>query len=724
MHAMPTQDFFQFLGRVRSDCGSRLIKVMMVFGSVAALLIGCSGGGGSGPAPASPIPPPVVFDLIYPGETSLTDASQITVVGVTQANQVSSVTIRSGATDVVATLGNDGNWRASAVPLQAGANSLVAEMTAQDGVVNEQIIAVVQSSPILSHPSGVTFDPIGNRVLIVDAKQLLAFDVASGQLEINSSAEVGAGPGFGFARHASMAGDGTVLVLDQDNVLRVDPATGDRSAHVVIPAASFGASSIARDPLLNRLFTVGFVNTLHVADLASTPPILAIPVGTHPPGGLGPGSPNDSTYVPGTDTVYATYIQTLDVVAINGTTGGVETQSVGQGGLLTPTVGIDYDDVQDRVLVLGLSGTVYSIDPNTGNSSVLLAASSAMTPLKPTNGLTHGDGKLWTVSPTLSELISIDLSSGNQTVEADTRVGGGSPPGLMLAGRYDSAGERFVAVSDLRIVAIDPKTGTRELLANLIEPGIFFQPPNFLLVSGMALSQDGMRAWVSDPVTGTLGVVNLTTGELQEISGPGIGSGPLPGQIAGLAVNPAETLAYVGDRFAGRIFRYNLVTGQRVMLPEFAAALGPIEIRSLVLDAVGNRLILNIGPFLPTSTVAPAIYALDLANSDFTLIAGLANVQTPFVGIPSPLFPTTQMSLSEDGSSLFLPVGGNPDVPYARIDLALGTIMPLGDASSGPPFLVPNAIEVAPDGRLFALDATSALFVMDPQTGERVIVSK
>ena len=183
-------------------------------------------------------------------------------------------------------------------------------------------------------------------------------------------------------------------------------------------------------------------------------------------------------------------------------------------------------------------------------------------------------------------------------------------------------------------------------------------------------------------------------------------------------------LAYVGDRFAGRVFRYDLVTGQRDMLPEFAAALDPIEIRSLVLDADTNRLLLNIGPFLPTSAVAPAIYALDLASFDFTLIADLTNVQTPFAGILSPLFPTTQMSLSEDGSSLFLPVGGNPDIPYAKIDLALGTITPLGDANSGPPFLVPNAIEVAPDGRLFALDATSALHVIDPQTGERAIISK
>jgi hypothetical protein len=294
----------------------------------------------------------------------------------------------------------------------------------------------------------------------------------------------------------------------------------------------------------------------------------------------------------------------------------------------------------------------------------------------------------------------------------------------MLAGRYDPIADRFVAVSDLRLIAIDLKTGSRELLANLFEPAISFAPPTFLLVSGIALSQDGTRAWLTDPFTGTLAEVNLASGEIQEISGPNTGSGALPGQIAGIAVSPDESLAYVGDRFAGRIFRYNLVTGQRDVLPEFATSLDPIEIRTLILSADANRLILNIAPFSPASTVAPAIYALDLVSFELTLIADLTEVQSSFSGIPSPLFPTTQMSLSEDGSSLYSPVSGNPDIPYVRIDLSSGEIVPLGDASSGPPLLVPNAIEVAPDGRLFALDATSALFLINAQTGERVIVSK
>lgn len=723
-------NFDRISGGINGSCRGWFATSAITFTLLIAMLSGCGGGGGNG-QPVAPSPPAATFDLVFPGEASLTDADQITVVGITNTSQLSSLTIKNGSNDIVAIQGIDGRWRADAVPLQPGANTLVAELTTTDGTVSELNIAVVESSPVLSSPSSVVFDPVNQRVFVVDAKQLLAYNLANRELEVISSAKFGAGPDFRFARHVVLAGDGAALIMDLGTVLRVDPVTGDRSEHVVLPAGSFPASSLAIDSQFNRLFTVGFVNTLHVADLSSAPPILATPVGTPPTFGLGPGNPIDSAYVDGTDTVYTLYLPTLEVVAINGTTGEAVPQLVGQGGFLSTTVGIDYDDVEDRVLVLGLSGAVFSIDPNTDSSSVLFPGPSAppsVTPLKSLNGLSHGNGDLWTVSPTTSELISIDLSSGNQTVETDSRVGGGALPGFMLAGRYDSNGDRFIAVSDLRIVAIDTKTGSRELLANLFEPVVALQPPafppSFFLVSGMALSQDGTHAWVTDPATGTLAEVNLDNGEIQEVSGPNIGSGVLPGQINGIAVNPEETLAYVADRFAGRIFSYDLATGQRKVLPEFATGLGPSEIRSSVLDADANRLILNIAPFLPSSTLAPAIYAFDLTTFELTLIADLAQVQSSFNGIRSPLFPTTQMSLSEDGSSLFSPVSGNPDIPYIRIDLSNGEILPLGGASSGPPFFVPNAIEIAPDGRIFALDATSALFVIDATTGERVIVSK
>ncbi|MDH3440452.1 MAG: hypothetical protein OEM63_06855, partial [Gammaproteobacteria bacterium] len=488
-----------------------------LIGTLFLLFAGCSGGGGSGPA--VPLPAPVQFELLFPGNSSLTNAGSTDVVGVADANRVTAVTVKTGNSEIVAVMDTAGRWRADAVPLQPGANNLAVELTLADGSVSEREIGVVRSSPVLSLPTGVRFDGVNNRVLIADAKKLLAFDISTQATNVISSRLVGNGPGFSFAQHLELAGDGAILVPDAGHIKRVDPITGDRSEYIVFSAGAFTGSTIARDEQLDRLFAVGFSNSLHVADLTEAPPILAASVGTPPPFGIGPASlPSDSTYVSGTDTVYAVNRTTLNVIAIDGSTGDVANQAVEQGGLPTPTVGIDYDEVGDQVLVLGLSGGISAIDPNSGVSSVQVPAPVSATPFKAIQGLTRGDGSLWTVSSTSGELIRINSTSGAQTVEFDSSVGGGAAPGLMLAARFDESGDRIVAVADLRIVAINPATGVREELAMLFDPFIGAGPPpgfpGLLFVSGITLSQDGARAWVVGALSGELAEVNLVSGEV------------------------------------------------------------------------------------------------------------------------------------------------------------------------------------------------------------------
>ena len=289
-------------------------------------------------------------------------------------------------------------------------------------------------------------------------------------------------------------------------------------------------------------------------------------------------------------------------------------------------------------------------------------------------------------------------------------------------------GGRIIAVADQRLIAIEPATGDRDELAVLFDPQAGFgQPaagPGLLFVSGLTLSQDGARAWVVGALSGELAEVDMRSGEVREISGPSVGSGPLPAQVAGLAVNRDETLAYVADRFNRQVFQYNIATGQRDALPDFSANMDLMEIRTLVLDDTDGRLLLNIKPLTPASSVVPGIYALDLASFQLSLIADLSAVEIPFGGISAPLFPVMQMSLSSDSRTLFAPISGNPATPFVRIDLLNGLALPVGNAVSGPEFLAPNAIEVARNGRVFGLDGTSALFVIDPLTGEHAIVSK
>ncbi|MDH3751261.1 MAG: hypothetical protein OEU90_11735 [Gammaproteobacteria bacterium] len=691
---------------------------------VCAMLSSCGGGGSNGGSGGQPPPPAITFDLVYPGEVSLTDANQVSVVGLANASRLTSVIVKNGSNETAAQLDSSGRWRATAVPLVTGSNRLVVELTENDGLVTEIAIAEIQSSPILSNPIGALFDSTNNRVLVLDPKQLLSFDLSTNELEILSAPAIGAGADFGFTRHFALDGTGAIIISSFRGIQRVDPSTGDRSEHIVLPNGSGPISTIAHDQLLNRMFAVGFFGDLYVADLSAAPPILATTIKTLPPFGFGVGGPTDSVFVASTDSIYTVSMSSLDVIKIDVSTGDSEPIFLDFGNFVTPTVGIDYDNVASRLLVLGASGAVFSLDPIAQTSGIFHPPSTTTTVPVSRSGLSIGNDKLWSVSQLPGELRSIELTTGLQSIEASSPVGEGAPPGPMLTGRYDSATDRFIAIADLRVIAIDPKTGSRQHLANLQDPAQFPAPPSFILASGIALSQDGARAWVSDMFNQTVVEVDLASGEVREASGPNVGIGPLPDQISGIAVNAQNSSAYLTDRFAQHIFRVDLGTGQRDLLVDLSSTIAEGQLRSLVLDSGSNRLLLNVAPLRPSSNITPAIYALDLVSLELTLLVDLSTVELPLGESTTPGFLTPHMSLSSDGDTLYTPVSGNADVPYARIDLLRGEAVALGTASTGVPFFAPNAIEVTPDNRLFALDGTGAMLIVDPETGERSIVSK
>ncbi len=700
---------------------SRLVAAAMILG---VLLAGC-GGGGSNQAttPPVPVPIPVTFELIYPAGNSLTDSDQISIVGLASANGLTSVTIKSGNNETPANQDSAGHWRANGVPLSAGDNQLAVRLTESNGQVTELPVATVQSSPVLSNPTAVLFDALNQRVLVLDPKQLLSFDIASSDLQILSANGVGSGPGFGFARHFALDTDGAILVANQDGIQRVDPTTGDRSEHVALPVAAGPISTVAVDPQLGRLFAVGFFRDLYGADLSLDPPIVATTIKPLPPFGIFLSGPTDGTFDTTTDSVYTVSLPTIDVKQIDVSSGDSSSILLDFRGNVTPTVGIDYDDVNSRLLVLGNSGAVFSLDPTTQISSPLFSPQVTPDPPISVRGLSVGDTRLWTVTPIPGELRSIDTTTGVQTVVASSRVGNDIATGTMLAARYDAVSQRIVAIADSRVIAIDPESGSRQLLANLIDFSLPLSLPGLVLASGLSLSQDGSRAFLSDMFNQKIIEVDLISGEVTTVSGPAVGGGPLPEQISGLATNIENSVAYVADRFAQRIIQVDLASGQRTELASFSTELALSEIRSLVLDTTANRLLLNITSASPTSSIQPAIYALDLVSLELTLVATLSTIELPLGESTAPTALVVQMSLSLDGTSLYIPIGGNADIPYARVDLGAGTAEPLGTAASGVPFLAPNAIVVTPNDRVFALDTTGALLVVDPGTGDRSIVS-
>ena len=707
-----------------SNSGIKLGRTAAVSLILGILLSGCGGGGSSSQATTPPIPAPITFQLIFPGETSLTDSNQISVVGLADATRLTSVAIKNGNVEIAASQDSAGRWRANGIPLSLGDNQLAVKLTENNGQVTELPISTVHSSPVLSNPTAVLFDALNERVLILDAKQLLSFDLTNNELEILSATDVGIGPNFGFARHFTLDTDGAILVANLRDIQRVDPTTGDRSEYIILPVDAGPISTIAVDQQLGRLFAVGFFGDLYVADLSLAPPISATTIKPLPSSGLFGSGPTDGAFESTTDAIYTVSIPTIDITKIDASSGDSNSILLDFATLVTPTVGVDYDNVDSRLLVLGISGAVFSLDPTTQSSSLLLSPPS--TPNRPDSlrGLSIGSDKLWTVTPNPGELRSIHRTTGTHTIEASSSVGDGAPPGPMLALRYDAVLDRVVAIADSRVLAIDPETGSRELLVDLIDPT---QPPmqsNLVLANGLALSQDGTRAWLSDMFNQKIIEVDLINGEATTVSGPTVGAGPLPDLISGIAIDAGNNLAYVADRFAQRILRVDLVSGQRSELTSLPAELAQSEIRSLVLDTAANRLLLNIAPISLASSIEPSIYALGLVSLESTLVATLSAIELPRRETTAPGSSIIQMSLSADGGILYTPVSGNADIPFAHVDLGVGVAEPLGTAASGVPFLAPNAIEVTANDRIFALDSSGALLIVDPETGKRSIISK
>lgn len=697
-------------------------------GALLALLLvlaACGGGGGgSAPTNVSPPPPPpppsASFDLRFPAESALTDASAISIVGEPVGVQASTVVIKNGNAEVDAILGANGLWRASDVPLEPGANSLVAEVLATDGSVVDIAVATIESVPVLSSPVATVWDASANQVFIVDSKQLLAHDLATQQTRIVSSANVGSGPRFISARHGVLANDGSMLVAEFGRVLRVDPVSGDRVDLVTFPSGTLPIGAVTRDRLQNRLITAVLLRELTVADLDASP-VSASSV-TVPPGVfISAGPPTDGAYVPGTDSVYTVGLGSLGITAIEVATG--DWQLIDQNGpdgfILNPS-GIAYDDAMARLFVMDFLGAVRTLDPASGSHNELFPpAAPAVNPLY---GLSIGNDRLWSVSSVAGELVSIDPQNGAQSVRFSSSVGSGAPSEPMALGSYDENTGRVIAIAGLGVVAIDPVSGAREAIANLVGPTNLGQTPSFSLFADMVLSGDGQLAWLIDAL-GPVLEVDLNSGLVTEISGASTGMGPLPDQLAAIAVNDSETTAYLVERVGGRVFTLDLATGQRDLLADLSADISGKEIRSAVMDGLNNRLLLNVEPFSPASTVAPGIFALDLGNLDLTLVADLSPLR-PAPQMSAPSYPSSQMSLSPSGDAIYYAVHRNPDVAYARVDLSLGTAAAIGDAASGPPIFIPTSIVTAADGRLYGFDATSALFALDEQTGERAVVSK
>ncbi len=283
------------------------------------------------------------------------------------------------------------------------------------------------SGPGLNSPRSLGIDFGGNRALVANGSALLSVDLTTGERQIISDADNGAGPVYNNIEGVDYdtLGNRALLIhrVATATLFSADLTTGDRTpivgggpAYQVIDAMHF-------DPTQNRVLIVeSFLDALFAVN-AST----------------------------GTRTI-------------------LSSPSVGSGPNMQFPAGVTYNPATNRAYVADITAAaVFSIDLNTGNRSILSGGGpSFLFPLGVC--LDAANNRVLVVDPNLDAVVAVDLSTGNRTI-VSSNDGVGSGPGFMSPQdlELDAANNR-VLIADFNqdaLMAVDLATGNRSILSQL-----------------------------------------------------------------------------------------------------------------------------------------------------------------------------------------------------------------------------------------------------------------
>lgn len=212
------------------------------------------------------------------------------------------------------------------------------------------------------------------------------------------------------------------------------------------------------------------------------------------------------------------------------------------------------------------SDLLYAISP----LSVIDVATNVQTTLVPTSTLTFdaftydgGGDRLFGLSG--GALYQIDKTNGTTSTVSPQGTDGVSINSTAKL-EYDPGADRIYLVdsTDLRVVSIDPDSGSREAISDNTDAG-----PQY--VSNSLLSASDNRLFAStgnfSGVDPAVMEVNITTGDKTVVSDSGTGSGQDFRRIEGFEVDATSGAAYVAD-FGGDMLQVDLGTGDRAVLSE------------------------------------------------------------------------------------------------------------------------------------------------------------
>ncbi len=341
----------------------------------------------------------------------------------------------------------------------------------------------------------------------------------------------------------------------------------------------------------------------------------------------------------------------------------------------------------------GGDGALFSVDPTTGNRTVLSDfgnPAQGPTGVNPYAVAVESTGQILVVDYSAGTgfdgaLFSVDPITGNRTLLSDFGNPAQGPTGVNpIALAIGSTGQIFVVDFDAgtgslgALFRVDPTTGQRTVLSDFGNPG---QGPLGMTPEGIAIESTGQILVVDeDAGTGALGGlfrVDPTTGQRTLLSDFGnAGQGPLgyaPTAVAIESAGQALVVDYnVGTSDLGELFRVDLATGDRTVVSDFGnPAQGPLGymLADVTVESTGQ--VLAVDEDAGTGSLG-ALFRVDPTTGNRILLSDFGDgTQGPLGSDPAGVAIYQQQltmipTMNEWGMIIFMVLAGIGSVYYVR----------------------------------------------------------
>jgi DNA-binding beta-propeller fold protein YncE len=671
-----------------------------------------------------------VVDVFFPTPVSLTTGSQVTVTGsASDATDISLLTVNG----VNATTSDDfATWQA-VIPVGSGDNSVTVEAGDSLGNFDPDAtqLTITGMPSLLDNPDRIALDETGagTRALVVDNKSIYAIELATGMASLFADATTGNNPILSTPRGIAIDDSGNrALVTDSDldALLAIDLSSGNQtvvSDNTVVSDVDFGFprgvvldasgdNALVIDSGSRALISVNLTSGVRtkIADSAGgVGPSFLIPID------LALDSANNRVLV--TDTLNSDQIMAIDLAT--GVRSEFSGPAVGTGPALSGALRIAMDSGNNRALVADtVLKQVVAINLSNGNRTPLSDENDNGPLLSAPRGLLvdASNERAFVSDFTRHTVLEFSLNNGTRNRALSDGVGSGPVFGFVQDLQFDLQNQRIITIQNdsFSMLATDLGTGDRSLLddtssgsgpqivsaerlahnstanetlllgqhsgntqaiTSLISidhaanaRNVIVDDFSTLLAeysapfdSDLVANFDRDTAYVfvpysyPDPTDPTnlldldsVVAVNLIDKSTREISGVNQGSGPeIPAEASlGAVLSSNKQTLYLADNFGENIFSIALNDGIRAIISGTGNGSGPdiVSPSDIALDSLNNQLIV-------LDSVSRTVFAVNLTPAQLgqrSILASNGTGNGPGFG------PLTGVSVNQNSSVIYI----------------------------------------------------------------------